>query len=176
MAHLEVIPATADQESILANLLELYAHDFSEFYPIDLGPDGRFGYGNLPLYWSNTNWHPFLVRLDGMLAGFVLVKQGSEVSGDGAIYDMVEFFVVRGYRRQGIGSDVAADIWRRFPGRWEIRVMEANRGALPFWERSIAGFVGHSVPSVRVQKGDKVWHAFSFESLVASSKHADVPL
>jgi hypothetical protein len=31
-AHVEVIPAAREQEAILANLLELYAHDFSEFH------------------------------------------------------------------------------------------------------------------------------------------------
>ena len=49
--HLEVILATSEQEPILANLLELYAHDFSEFYDLTLRADGRFGYDQLPLYW-----------------------------------------------------------------------------------------------------------------------------
>ena len=40
------------QELVLANLLELYAHDFSEFHDLELGMDGRFGYSHLPLYWS----------------------------------------------------------------------------------------------------------------------------
>src|SRR5579862_2852405 len=98
MRHLEVIPAALQQETILANLLELYAHDFSEFHEIELGEDGRFGYMHLPLYWREPNRHPFLVRVDGKLAGFVLVKQTSE-----AVWDMAEFFIVRGYRRRGIG-------------------------------------------------------------------------
>jgi len=35
--NIEVIPASKDQELILANLLELYAHDFSEFHIGDKG-------------------------------------------------------------------------------------------------------------------------------------------
>jgi len=46
-ARIEVIAAGPDQEPILANLLELYIHDFSEFLDIQLGPDGRFGYPHL---------------------------------------------------------------------------------------------------------------------------------
>jgi hypothetical protein len=80
-AHIEVIPARPEQELILANLLELYAHDFSEFHELELGPDGRFGYGGLPLYWSEPGRHPFLVWVEGKLAGLILVKRGSEVSG-----------------------------------------------------------------------------------------------
>src|SRR5216684_2740960 len=72
-AHIEVIPARPEQESILANLLELYAHDFSEFHDLELGADGRFGYHCLPLYWSEPGRHPFLVWVEGKLAGLVLV-------------------------------------------------------------------------------------------------------
>src|SRR5258707_5040919 len=102
-AHIEVIPAAAEQEPILANLLQLYAHDFSEFLDVPLRADGRFGgYKNLSLYWREPDRHPFLVWVDGKLAGFVLVKRWSEVSGDKNAWDMAEFFVIRAYRRRGI--------------------------------------------------------------------------
>jgi predicted acetyltransferase len=163
-AHIEIIPATPDQAPILANLLELYAHDFSEFLGLELGPDGRFCYDPLPLYWSDSNRHPFLVRMDGKLAGLVLVKKGSAISGDETVWDMAEFFVVRSYRRRGIGTEIAHQVWRRFPGRWEVRVRESNRPAYPFWERAISSFTGEAIQSVRVDKGGKPAHVFSFES------------
>ena len=59
-AHIEIIPAAPEQESIVANLLELYAHDFSEFHHIELGADGRFGYRQLSLYWSDPDRSPDL--------------------------------------------------------------------------------------------------------------------
>lgn len=163
-SNIEVIPATPDQQPILANLLELYAHDFSEFRSMDLGEDGRFGYKYLPLYWQDPHRHPFLVRLGEKLAGFVLVKQGSEVSGDEGVWDMTEFFVVRAYRRRGIGTEIAHQVWRRFPGHWEVRVMEANHSAQKFWERAVALFTGAPASSARVRKDGKVWDVFSFES------------
>jgi hypothetical protein len=70
---LELIPAEREQEPIIANLLELYIHDFSEFNNCELGEDGRFGYRRLPLYWNEPGRHPFLVRIDGKLAGVVLI-------------------------------------------------------------------------------------------------------
>jgi predicted acetyltransferase len=115
---LEVFAAAPDQEPILANLLELYAHDFSEFHNLELGPDGRFGYKHLSLYWREPGRYPLLVKVDGQLAGLVLVKRGEEGSRDENVWDMEEFFVVRGYRRRGIGTGVAHEVWRRFPGRW----------------------------------------------------------
>ena len=84
-SNVEVIAATFDQESVVANLFELYAHDFSEFHGVEVGEDGRFGYPHLALYWSDAGHLPFLVRVKGKLAGFVLVRRGSELSGDPAI-------------------------------------------------------------------------------------------
>jgi predicted acetyltransferase len=163
-ADIEVIPAAPEQGSILANLLELYGHDFSEVFDLDLGGDGRFGYKNLPLYWTEPGRHPFLVKTDDKLAGFVFVKRGSEISGNEMVWDIAEFFVVRRYRRRGIGTQVAHEVWRRFPGHWEVRVMQANLAAYQFWMRAIPSFTGKSVASVRVDKDGERWNVFSFES------------
>ncbi len=157
MAHIELVAAAIEQESILGNLLELYAHDFSEFLHLELGADGRFGYKHLPLYWSEPGRYPFLVNVDSRLAGFALVKRGGDV------FDMAEFFIVRAYRRQGIGMQVAHELWKRFPGWWEVRVMERNRTAMNFWERAIAAFHGEAVQPARIEKDGEGWYVFAFE-------------
>ena len=163
-AHLEIVPAAREQEPILENLLELYAHDFSEFHDLAIGEDGRFGYRPLPLYWSEPNRHPFLIRIDGNLAGLVFVKKGSDVSGNEMVWDMAEFFIVRGYRRHGIGTQAAHEVWRQFPGPWEVRVMEANVAAQHFWAAAISQFAGEAIQPVHIEKGGTCWILFSFES------------
>ena len=40
--------ATSETDPLLRNLLELYVHDMSEVFPVELGSDGRFGYEKLP--------------------------------------------------------------------------------------------------------------------------------
>ena len=162
--HLQIIPAAAEQLPILANLLELYAHDFSEFHHLDIGEDGRFGYRSLPLYWSEPNRYPFLVRTDGRLAGFAFVRRGSELSGNDAVWDMAEFFIVRGCRKRGIGTQVAHELWRRLPGRWEIRVMQANVAGQHFWTKAISSFTGETIHPVAIEKAGEYWSLFSFES------------
>ena len=126
--HIQVLAAQASDAPRLANLLELYLHDFSEFVPSDIGEDGRFGYPYLAAYWQERERFPFLIRVDTKLAGFALVRQGSLLSGDPDVIDMTEFFVLRGWRRRGIGRTAAHTLFRRFPGRWEVRVLEANVG------------------------------------------------
>jgi predicted acetyltransferase len=98
------------------------------------------------------------------LAGFVLVQQGSQVSDRADVWDMAEFFIIRGYRRHRIGTTAAHDVWRKFPGPWEVRVMEQNTVAQAFWSRAIASFVGFAVdPSVNEIKG-KSWTVFCFHT------------
>jgi predicted acetyltransferase len=163
-AHVEIISATSEHAPILANLLELYIHDFSEFLRVRIGTDGRFGYKSLPLYWSEPGRQAYLVHVDGCLAGLAFVKRGSDLSGDESAWDMAEFFVLRAYRRRGIGTQVAHQVWRRLSGRWEVRVMQANVSAELFWERAISEFVGEAVHPVRVDKQGECWKLFSFES------------
>jgi predicted acetyltransferase len=159
---LQVLPALPGEQPIMANLLEFYIHDFSEFRKMELGPEGRFGYPNLPLYWQEPGRHPLLVRMEGQLTGFALVRRGSEVSKNESVWDMAEFFVLRGYRGRGIGTEIAHEIWRQFPGTWEVRVMPSNRTAHRFWQRAITRFKGKITHSRRVEMAGESWRLFSF--------------
>ncbi len=159
-AQIEVVAATTEQQSVFANLIELYAHDFSEFHPIKLGADGRYGYQHLPQYWSEPDHYPFLIKVDGGLAGFALVKQVASR----AVWDMAEFFIVRGYRRRAIGMQAAHEVWRKFPGTWQIRVMRANHTGVDFWQRATLVFSGDAIHPTATEKDGVEWLVFVFES------------
>lgn len=160
-SRIEVFPASADQAPILANLLQLYIHDFTEFVDLDTGPDGRFSYPHLPLYWNQPDRHPFLVQVNGKLAGFVLVKKES---GNPPFWDMAEFFILRKYRRHGIGTRVAHEVWKLSPGPWQVRVMTSNTPARQFWSRAVSGFTGEAVHPARIEMDGLPWYVFSFKS------------
>jgi len=147
----------------VANLLELYAYDFSEFHPMLPGPDGRFGYKGLSRYWSETDRLPFLLKANGRLAGVVLVKRERGVLGTETVWDVAEFFVLRMFRGQGVGKAAAHEIWRRYPGRWQVRVMESNYTGYRFWERTIADFAADNVRAARFEKGGQLWHLLTFQ-------------
>ncbi|MGC2617931.1 MAG: GNAT family N-acetyltransferase [Acidobacteriaceae bacterium] len=156
----ELLAARREQEPILANLLELYIHDFSEFVPVELQADGRFGYPNLSSYWSDPDRHPFLIRVDGQWAGFVLVARMQ----DKLLWDMAEFFILRGFRRRGTGRAVAHEVWRRYPGLWQVRVMEANAGAGLFWKRAVGEYLGRPASPDRTVIRGVPWFVFSFQA------------
>src|SRR4051812_26669424 len=111
--------ATTADEPILANLLELYVHDLSEIFPVDIGADGRFGYTGLTRYWSEpATRFAFLIRTSARLAGFALVTRGSPASTDPEALDLAEFFVLRSCRRSGVGRRAAFALWDRLRGDW----------------------------------------------------------
>lgn len=129
-----------------------------------LSADGRFGYRNFSLYWSDDSRLPFLARLHGKVVGFALVTRNSEPFGDGQVWDMAEFFVLRRYRHRGIGTELATEVWRRCPGRWQIRVMEKNTHARSIWESSIAKFTGAPAHPSKFVVDGVPWYRFSFDS------------
>jgi predicted acetyltransferase len=168
--RVELVPATPEHQTILANLLELYIHDFSEFFPIELDAQGRFGYAHLPLYWSEPDRYPFLIRVDGKVAGLALVKTAAGIVHGEEVWDVAEFFIVRSHRRRGLGMKAAHAPWARFPGRWEVRVMQSNHAALNFWQRAVTEFAGDTSTRVTIEKDGQPWHIFAFESAHAVSE------
>jgi arginase len=154
--------ATAETAPVLENLLDLYIHELSGIFSVDIGPDGRFRYERLPLYWSEAaTRHAFLIRCSGRLAGFVLVTHGSPASDDPQDLDVAEFFVLRRFRRTAVGRRAAALLWNTLRGNWVVRVSEANHPAMAFWKHTIA-FYSADVFSETAREGN--WRVFRFQS------------
>ena len=148
-------PAGAAERPVLENLFQLYAYDWSELGWLDVGRDGRFADPSLAAYWQDNDRHPFLIRVDGRLAGFALVTGTSRLTGAAGVFDMAEFFVMRKYRRKGVGFAAASAAFDRFSGRWEIRQRDENVGATEFWRRVIARYTDGSYHEVRCD--DATW-------------------
>jgi predicted acetyltransferase len=155
--------ATRADSALLANLLELYVHDLSEVFPVELGPDGRFGYPKLPLYWSEPDHRfAFLIRAGDKTLGFALVTRGSPATADPDVLDIAEFFILRRHRRSGYGTRAAALLFDRFPGRWFVRVSEGNRGAVPFWQSAIAAYTRGNFTQTTRAGSPYAWRDFAF--------------
>lgn len=156
--QVELIPATRQQEPVLAKLLELYADDFRKFQDIPQGSDGRFYYAPLPLYWTQPDRHPFLLMSGGTIVGFVFVGRRN------GCWDIVEFFVLPAHRRRRLGTQAAHAAWHRFPGKWTVRVLRSNRPAGVFWRHAITAFTRQPAASVPTLENGELWDHFSFES------------
>jgi predicted acetyltransferase len=148
-----ILPASLADKPVLRNLLELCQHDYSEYNHDDVDEHGLFGYKYLDQYWTEAERYPFLIRVDGRLAGFVLVRRVEE---DPVTYSIAEFFVMRKYRRQGIGGQAARFIFDRFPGRWQIEQEADNLPAQNFWRHVIAEYTQENFTEQFLQNEE--WH------------------
>jgi predicted acetyltransferase len=142
----EIVAATVSHRPVLARLLELYHHDFSEFDGRDVDSRGPYCYEYLDNYWDDEHRHPFLIRVDGKWAGFALARAGDP-------HDMAEFFVLRKYRRQGVGRLVTLDLFHRFQGHWTVRQQRSNPIATAFWRAVIpCSYEEHEAANELVQE------------------------
>lgn len=166
---IRVIGATEEDFPVVQNLVRFYVYDMSETMGWVCPEDGLYGgCDDLPEYWWTGStvaelqaitekfaiaipynmefdrWpaghlgHAFMVRVDGELAGFALVKEIATVRETN--YDIGEFFIVRKFRRRGVGRTVAEALFDRFAGRWQVRQLLGNDTAQAFWRRVIADY------------------------------------
>ena len=144
MADVILTAVRAEQASTLANLLELYCHDLSIYFPISIGSDGRYGYPHLAQYFSEPGKrHAYFIEHDRKLSGFALATRGSSAAQDPNDLDVAEFFVLRSHRRHGVGERAAGLLWSELRGHWVVRVASHNEPALAFWRRAIQRYTGH---------------------------------
>ena len=130
VAETVILAADLVDKPVIRKLLELYCYDFSEFTKEDVNEHGLFGYRYLDHYWTEPDRHPFLIQVDGRLAGLALVRSGKP-------HDMAEFFVLRKYRRTGVGKHAAGLLFAAFPGEWQVRELSGNQEAIAFWRAVI---------------------------------------
>jgi len=166
-------PVSESHKKIITNLIQLYKYDFSEFAEVgspygEVGADGRFTYEGLDSYWREDGRFALTVEADGRLAGFVLVNRWSALNQllDHAV---AEFFVLRKYRRIGVGSRAARFLFERWPGRWEVAVARYNKPALSFWRKAIGAAVDSTVEEYAGDFERQIGTVFCFDNRTRGS-------
>ncbi|MDF1678034.1 MAG: GNAT family N-acetyltransferase [Legionellaceae bacterium] len=162
--QLEIIRATIEQQPLLANLFELYAYDFTEFCDFDIGDDGFYGYPYLPLYWTETTRFPYLIYVDKKIAGFILIQKGSPISDNKTVWDISEFFIMKKYKRLGIGTEAAIKVWKKHKGPWQVRVLSGNKKACLFWPHAIKKLISKEPTKTQIKIKKKDWIIYRFDS------------
>ncbi|WP_277761681.1 GNAT family N-acetyltransferase [Pseudomonas sp. A34-9] len=131
MANIELHSAPRDELEIIENLMQFYMYDFSEWLPLKLADHGFFSIQPKTDYWRQPATRPFLIRVDGELAGFVTVD--SEIHIAGADHNIGNFFIARRFRGQGVAQFVISALLSRIGGQWQIFHIDANLPAQRFW-------------------------------------------
>ncbi|QVM93510.1 GNAT family N-acetyltransferase [Pseudomonas entomophila] len=137
-ATLELLQTGPDQADLVRNLYQFYAYESSDWEQEDVEVDGRF-YIHEPhfeRYWQSPGWSATLVLVDGFIAGFVLVER-SELPGIDA-FELADLFILKKYRRLGIGRAVARQFLCEGDADWLLRWHGADAVATQFCRALLA--------------------------------------
>ena len=135
---IEIEQVQEEQREILAHLIELYEYDFSEYENSDVNAYGLYGYSYLDYYWTEENRYAYFIKVNGKLAGFAMVCGFCYVSKHEETLFLSEFFIMKKYRKQGIGKYAAKEVLRKHPGKWELTVHPKNPVSHKFWKSVIS--------------------------------------
>ena len=146
MPRISVDPAAESERRLIEGLFHFYIYDFAEMYgpggDFHVGADGLYEpYPHLGSFWQEPDRRPFLIRVDGKTAGFVLLNRVSHLGAE-IDHAVSEFFVLRPFRRCGAGAAAARWVFRTFSGRWELAIAAPNAVARRFWPAVVAATPG----------------------------------
>ena len=131
-----------EEKALLVRLMELYNYEFTAYNDADINEFGYFGYDHIDDYWNEERRYPYLIRVDGKIAGFALVCPHRRFLEDENGQSIGEFFVMLKYRHMGVGKKAATEIFSRHKGAWEVCYLKRNTPAKIFWEKVIDHYTG----------------------------------
>ena len=158
----EIYDAKENEKEIILNLMQLYTYELSffedettNFQLLDSGLYAMSKY--IELYWKEENRHPYILKFNGNLAGFVLERFNEENHNE-----IAEFFVINKYRKLGAGTFMAKEMFKKYKGKWEIRTLLKNKRAQEFWRKVVKEASNGNYEEHLIR--DNTRYAFYFEN------------
>lgn len=120
-----------EKKNILKNLIEEYQKEI-------LKQDSVEPYKYLDSYWEKIDSYPYFIEDGENILGFVLVNSHTVIEEKAK--SISEFYIKKEFRKKGVGKRAAFEIFKLFPGKWEIRQIRENTPAQKFWRKIIGEY------------------------------------
>ncbi|MGF7050507.1 putative acetyltransferase [Paenibacillus sp. DS2015] len=132
---------TIEDKPILEGLASLYCHDLDEYLcheeQADMNAKGLLEYGGLELYFTEEEFSPYFIKYRGIIIGFCLLQTGV-YAYPGEDYIVGAYFILKKYRRQGMGREASGQLFESYPGKYRISQFMRNQPAIRFWKHVYA--------------------------------------
>lgn len=141
LVEIVIMKETAIDLEWVRNVYPLYLHDLSEYDNsyYHLNEHGCWEPDHLSSWLVHDYSFPHLIKWNTQKVGFAFVaKSPFPYMSSGVDYRMAEFFVLRSFRRIGIGRAAAHTIFDLYTGTWEVTELPRNNRALLFWRAVIS--------------------------------------
>lgn len=147
--------ATNETRPVIHHLFLQFFYALAEFdqyiYINDFGlpiyrPDGPPPRGSAPEtfdeavrmnFWVRDQCEQFIIRANGLTAGYAIVAAGLEHLPRGVDYELLDFYIAPPYRRSGVGRQAARLVFDLYRGEWVVFELQRNEPAKRFWRKVI---------------------------------------
>ena len=150
LINFEIRIVSAAERPVLFRMLELYQHDLSDVWDQDIDEHGEYGY-SLDSHWSDSDHRPYVILVESKYAGFALVN--GEVKVPGGRYWLEQYFIIKKYRRRGLGHAAATRLFNSLPGQWQVGQMPLNLPAQAFWRATINEYTNGNYKESEIKSG-----------------------
>ena len=158
----ELYEIKESDKDIILNLMQLYTYELS-FYEdettnFNMMDNGLFAMSKyIDMYWTKENRHPYILKCDDKLAGFVLIRFNED-----NMYEVAEFFILNKYRHIGAGKFMANKVFNKYKGIWEVRTLLKNERAQNFWRSIIKDYTNNNFEEKLIRDNSR--YAFYFNN------------
>ena len=142
---------TDRNKQLFKNLWQFFGYDFSEMNKMDVNENGEYTLpDDLDEYIESNNYCSYIVKVKGMTAGLAVIKF---IEDEGINY-FRHFFIMRKFRRLGVGKETVFKIFQLYPGRWRVSQFDFNIPAISFWRSVIKEYTDGQYTETR-RRDDK---------------------
>ena len=159
---LDLVKVEEKDKNIIYNLMQLYTYELSffedettNFTMLDSGLYVLNKY--VERYWQEESRHPYILKCNNKLAGFVLQRFNEQ-----NMNEIAEFFVINKYRKIGAGTFMANKMFDLYKGKWEIRTLIKNEKAQNFWRNTIKKYTNNNFEEKYIRNNSRL--AFYFDN------------
>ncbi|USB33391.1 GNAT family N-acetyltransferase [Paenibacillus sp. YPG26] len=133
---MQIVKVETTQKLILKHLIALFLHDLSEFNPgQELNQkNGLFEFDEFEWFFEKDGLTPYFIIYDNHIVGFILIQSDPFINPELYDYLVNSFFILKKYRKRGIGKQAAHQLFQRLPGRYVIGQLSNNDPAIAFWK------------------------------------------
>jgi predicted acetyltransferase len=149
------VPVDKSNLQVLLNLAQAYEAEFSPITKKNPSESGLY-----PLDTNIDEHHPSFLLFDQKIPVGFCIKHTVNNR-----HDIAEFYVVPTYRLKGHARQFAIEIFKKYPGEWQVQQIKGADQATQFWRATIKAFTkGKFEEAVAI---DPYWGSVTRQSFVS---------
>ena len=137
--------------------VQVYLNELNNFFPIDKNDKGLYIYDSLDKYFNYSGNNAFFIIENNIIVGFVLINKNNDERV------VQEAFIANEFKRKGYCRKAIYEIFERFRGNWNIKVVPNSIDAENFWINIVKDYTNDNYILERIGKYNRVSLTFKIK-------------